>query len=385
MKANFSKIFFLILLLSSALISLSQEKKSKGVKTPMDIPHKTLREKWMWPHRTFALISFRERRVNYDTAFVKSYYKRFVITVPVSARFLKFSIFDQRTGRQLIYVPNLQYNLGISISSRWASFVINSGVKVFKGDENIKGKTTYQDYQLHIYGRKIITDLVAQYYKGFYIKNSESYETYKSEQPYSIRSDVAALNLSANTMYVVNHKKYSYGNSFAFVEQQRKSAGSLLIGVYYTYFSASGNPTLIDEPFKGSFDSLSLIKRGYTHNLGINIGYIYTLVIKKRIYATVLVAQGIGGEQSEYTRNDDSKYHQFSIGAGKFNACLSLRYDNGRTFIGTMGTIDYFLFKGKANSTFDYSFGKAMVYIGYRFSFVKSEKKLLKKLKLTEY
>jgi hypothetical protein len=385
MKTNFPKIFFLVLLLTSALISLSQEKQSQGVKTPMDIPHKTLREKWMWPHRTFALISFRERPVNYDTAYVKSFYKRFVITIPVSARFLKFSIFDERTGKKLTYVPNLQYNLGISISSRWASFVINSGVKVFSGNENIKGKTTYRDYQLHIYGRKIITDLVFQHYKGFYIKNSRSYETYTSEQPYSIRSDVSALNIGANTMYVVNHRRYSYGNSFAFVEQQRKSAGSLLIGVYYTYFSASGNPSLIEDPFKSNFDSLSLIKKGYTHNLGLNIGYIYTLVIKKRIYATVSVTQGVGAEQSFYTRNNNSDYDQLSAGAGKFNGTISLRYDNGRYFIGTMGTMDYFLFRGKANSTFDYSFGKAMVYLGYRFSVLKPEKKLLKKLKLIDY
>lgn len=372
------------MLLIASFPSTSQE-QSKGVKKPRDIPHSTLREKWMWPHRTFALISLRERPVNYDTAYVKSFYKRFVITIPVSARFLKFTIFDQRTGRQLTYVPNLQYNLGISISSRWASFVINSGVKIFNGNENIKGKTTYRDYQLHLYGRKIITDLVVQHYKGFYIKNSRSYETYTSEQPYSLRSDVGALNIGASTMYVVNHKRYSYGNSFAFIEQQKKSAGSLLIGVYYTYFAASGNPSLIEEPFKSSFDSLSLIKKGYTHNLGLNIGYIYTLVIKKRIYATVLVAQGVGGEQAVYTRNDNSGYHQLSVGAGKFNASVSLRYDNGRSFIGTMGTMDYFLFRGKANSTFDYSFGKAMIYIGYRFSVLKPEKKLLKKLKLIDY
>jgi hypothetical protein len=90
-------------------------------------------------------------------------------------------------------------------------------------------------------------------------------------------------------------------------------------------------------------------------------------------------------EQATYIRDNNTNYHQVTAGAGKFTAKLSLRYDNGRMFAGTMGMIDYFLFRGKVNSTFDYSYGQLMVYAGYRFSVQKAERKILRRLKLIDY
>lgn len=382
MKTNFIIIISLLFLALSSGQSLAQTTQRKKIR---DIPHETLQQKWMWPHRSFVLIATRERPVNYDTTYIRSYYKRIVITLPVSFRFLKFSLIDQASGNKLVFVPNLQYNLGVCVSSRWATFVVNSGIKLFTGNSGTKGKTDYNDYQLHLYGRKMNTDLLFQNYKGFYIRNSESYSNYQSEEPYELRPDVKALNIGASTVYVVNNRRFSYGNAFAFIEQQKKSAGSLLAGVYYTYFAASGQPSIVNAPFRSSFDTLSLITKGHSHNFGINIGYIYTLVLFKKCYATASVTQGIGAERSVYTRDDHSVYNQFSAGAGKFNASFTLRYDNGKYFIGTMGMIDYFLFRGRTNSTFDYSYGKLMVYTGYRFPVLKAEKKLLRKLKLTGY
>jgi hypothetical protein len=388
MKNSFSSYLFLLLLSIIHLYSNAQDVSDithRKIKTIADIPHKTLHEKWMWPHRSFAFIATKERKINYDTTYIRSYYKRLVVTLPVSTRFLRFTLMDQKTGNKLIFNPNLQYNLGIGISSRWSSFVFNSGLKIFTGNDGLRGKTTQRDYQLHLYGRKFSSDIFVQHYKGFYIKNSESYDAYTSEQSYAIREDINALNIGASTLYIVNNKRYSYGNSFAFVEQQRKSTGSLLFGLYYAYFSAHGDESLVSSPFNASFDSLSLIKSGHSHNFGLSAGYIYTFVFLKKCYATTGFTQGFGIERSSYTRNDNTSYQQVSAGAGKLNLRLALRYDNGRSFIGTMGMFDYYLFRGKANSTFDHSYGKLMIYAGYRFSVIKEEKKLLKKLKLIDY
>jgi hypothetical protein len=380
------RFLFLIIFLSRVFLCSGQNSAShRKPESIGEIPHATPRQLWMWPHRSFVLLCTRERNIDYDTAYIKSYYKRIVLTLPVSTRFLKFTLQDQKTGNKLTYVPNLQYNLGICVSSRWASFIVNSGVKILTGDSEQKGKTTYRDYQLHLYGRKINSDIFYQQYKSFFIRNSSSYSAYQRDKPYEVCPDVKALNIGASTVYVINNKRFSYGNAFAFVEQQKKSAGSLLAGVYYTYFAAEGKPSLVPEPFRSSFDSLSFMQKGHSHNFGVNIGYIYTLVFFKKIFATASVIQGIGAESSVYTREDKSSYKQFSVGAGKLNASFTLRYDNGRSFFGTMGMIDYFLFRGRVNSTLDYSFGKLTVYAGYRFSVLKTEKRILRKLKLIDY
>lgn len=339
----------------------------------------------MWPHRTMAYRITKDRAVNYDTAYIKSNYKRLVVTVPLSTKFLQFTLTDSKSGNKLTFAPNLQYNIGISISSRWASFIINSGVKIYSSDIDIKGETKYQDYQLNLYGRKLTTDMFVQHYNGFYIRNSDSYTSYTSDKPYAIRSDVSSLHMGVSSYYIINNKRFSYGSAFSFVEQQKKSAGSLLLGLYYSYFDANGSPSLVSEPFRNDFDSLSFIKTGHTHDFGFNFGYIYTIVFLKKFSATASLVQGIGGEQMGYERDNKTTYNQLTGGAGKLHARVALRYDNGRYFIGAMGMYDYFLFSGKSNSSFDYSFGKFMACIGYRFSILKGEKRFLKRLKLIDY
>lgn len=383
----FGLIFFYSLF--SATNSKAQDtpvkKRSASVKTVWDIPHETLREKWMWPHRSLAFRITKERKVRHDTAYIKSYYKRLVITLPISNRFLRFTLLDLESGNKLNFAPNLQYNLGLCISSRWATFIINSRVKVYGGDSDIKGETKYRDYQLNLYGRKFTTDMFVQYYNGFYIKNSKSYPDYVNEKPYQIRADIHAINIGISSYYIFNHKKFSYGNSFGFVEKQKNSAGSLLVGTYYSYFDVNSSSSLVTEPFRASFDSLSFIRNGHSHNFGINLGYIYTLVFLKKCYTTVSVAQGYGLKQLVYQRDDNETSKQLVAGLGKLHLRFGLGYDQGRYFVGTMGMFDYFLVGRQVSSAFSYSHGKFMVYVGYRFSVLKGERKLLRKLKLIDY
>lgn len=389
MKTKVLLFLCFLLMIISSLKSNAQNprppKKKPTVETIWDIPHKTIWQKWMWPHRSAAFEITKERIINYDTAYIKSYHKKLVIALPISTRFLKFSLNDLKSGNKLTFSPNLQYNLGLSINSRWATFILHSGVKVYKGDPNNKGKTNYQDYQLNLYGRKLTTDMFVQYYSGFYIKNSKDFNSYSSVKPYAVRSDVYALHMAVSSNYIVNNKKFSYKSSFAFAEQQKKSAGSLLLGIYYSYFDATANEALVSPPFRGSFDSLSYIRSAHTHNFGMNLGYIYTLVFLKKYYATASLVQGFGGEQMGYIRENNSSYQKLVGGAGKLHMRLALRYDNEKYFIGSMVITDYVLLSGKSSSTFDYSYGKFLVYIGYRFSILKAERKLLRNLKIIDY
>ena len=62
-----------------------------------------------------------------------------------------------------------------------------------------------------------------------------------------------------------------------------------------------------------------------------------------------------------------------------------MKYDTGKYFIVAIAKYDYVLFNGKSNSNFDYSFGKVIIGVGYRFSVIKAEKKIFRKLKLIDY
>ncbi|PBQ30327.1 hypothetical protein CNR22_00640 [Sphingobacteriaceae bacterium] len=361
--------------------------KFETVKSVKDIPHKTLKQKWMWIHRSVAFAFMKERLPYWNQEFYSSYKGKLVLTLPVSTRFLNFEVRDGLTANFLRFQPNSKYDLGISINSRFASFLLNSGVSLFDNDQGTKGKTSYQDYQFNLYGKKTTIDLALQTYQGFYIENSRKYETFQktNTQAYQVRPDVNVFALSFNYYYIFNYKRFSYRSSFAFTEYQKKSAGSLLCGGYFSVLGVRADSNLISNTFVPYFDSASSIKKGEVANVGINIGYIYTLVLRQKIHMTLSLVQGLGHDNTNITREDGSKYELAARFSSKQNLRIALGYDSGRFFYGTMGLFDFYYFDAKKGSTFNYSSGKFRIFVGYRFSVEKQEKRFLRKLNLIDY
>lgn len=355
------------------------------------VPHQTLHDKWMWPHRTIARMITKERKPFFDTTCIRSFKKHITVTIPLSTRFLNFRITDWRSpGRPgLQYATNQQYDLGISLNSRWASFLMGTGVALFNKDSKTKGKTRQTDYQFNLYGKRFTTDVSLQYYRGYYIKNSSGFRSWDSlrapEQSYAIRPDAQALSMGVSTYYVFNYKKFSYRNSFAFTETQLKSCGSPLLGGYWSLFSLAGDSSLVGYPFAMQIDSNAYVKSGASLTFGINAGYIYTVVIKKKFHITFSAIPGFGLTRNSYLRSNGSSYRGPVSGNYKVNLRTAIGYDNGRFFCGTMAMTDYYYYSSESNATFDYSYGKARIYAGYRFDVRKAEKKLLTKLGLIDW
>lgn len=354
------------------------------------IPHKTAHDKWMWPHRTIARMITKERKPFYDTTYIRSFKKHIVISLPLSTRFLNFEVTDWRSPNHptLQYATNQRYDLGISINSRWASFLMNTGITFFDKDQNTQGKTKQTDYQFNIYGKRLTTDANFQLYRGYFIKNSGTFDSWNAiktpDQPYMIRPDAQAFSIGVGTYYIFNYKKFSYRNSFAFTEIQRKSCGSPIVGGYWSSLGISGDSSLVGYPFKMDLDSNSHVKNGGSITFGINTGYIYTVVIKK-FYITFSAIPGFGLTRNTYTRADDSKHTGPVGGNFKVNLRSAIGYDNGKFFCGTMAMTDYYYYASESDATFNYSYGKARVYLGYRFDVRKGEKKLLQKLGLIDW
>jgi hypothetical protein len=381
-----SGFLFLSSLLFLSFHSFSQDTiKQSSIHSIFDIPHQTLWQKWMWIHRSVTFMIIKEREPYFDTAYVKTYKKSVAITIPVSSRFLKFNLVDWASGNLLKYAPNSTYDLGFSVNSRWASFQLLTGVHIYENYKNQKGSTRYHDYQFNIYGSHVTSDIFYQNYKGFYIRNSLSYPGYSGDTRYSIRKDINAISFGVSSYYIFNSKKFSYRNSFAFTEVQKKSAGSFLAGTYFFLFNVTGDSSLVSYPFRPLFDSLAYLKNATLQTYGINIGYIHTFVFLKRFYTTISLVQGLGLEQTLYNNDKSESYSSPLKAAAKINCRYALGYNLGRFYIGTMGILDYFIFASKTNTTFNFNMGKLSAFVGYRFYFVKTERKILRKLNLIDY
>jgi hypothetical protein len=376
------KLFILFILLLSGLKTNCQE-KTEQKKIFADIPHKTAWEKWMWIHRSITYVIIKERKPTFDTTYIKSYAKRLTITIPVFARFMHFDLRDHENGRFLQYTPNYRYDVGFGVSSRWATFITNTGIVFFNNNNNEKGVTKYNDFQLNLYGKRYTSDITYQNYRGFYISNTGDFE-HEKNGPFEVRGDVKATLFTNSTYYIFNSKKFSYRNSFAFTEKQLKSAGSFLAGPYYSLFGVRADSSLISTTFQPYFDSLSNIKEGSVQSFGLSAGYIHTFV-KQKAYLTISIVPGAGFDQTTYERTNNTNFRgPFNFGT-KANLRLGVGYDTGTFFVGVMGVYDYFYNFNGSSSAFNYSTGKAMAYLGYRFKYEKTEKKILRKLGLIDY
>lgn len=322
---------------------------------------------------TFVQMVHKIKPVSFDTNYIRNYPKAFSIALPITAPFLNFTLRDYRSGNKLEFVPNQHYDLGIGFQYKFIEFVLGTGINWSPKDNDIKGKTKYIDIQSRILLRRLATDFSFQQYAGFYVKNSSDFANYNSLAPFEVRPDIKASLISLNTNYVFNHKKFSYRNSFGFSETQLKSAGSLLMGGYFSSFHVRADSGFVSNVFSNYFED-DKIKNGSNQTYGFNIGYIYTLVFAKNYYFTLSAVQGIGLHNVRYKIPENRIARNNYDLATKTNLRFAWGYNTRKFFAGGMFIYDFYNFNNHYNTTFDFSTGKIRLFVGYRFESKKLNK-----------
>ena len=319
------------------------------------------------PSCVYAQLAKFRKIVPFDSNYIRTYPKVFALYLPLTAPYLKLVFRDYKTGNKLNFQPTKQFDLGIGLNYRGLNLIVGTGISLFKENEIKQGKTKYTDIQVHYMPRRFANDIYYQKYKGFYIKNSRDFGAYQSSTDYQIRPDLSSNLVVFNSNYIFNYKQFSFKNAFGFNETQLKSAGSPLVGAYYSLFNISTDSAIVSNPFTQYFSSDGTIKKSTEQTLGINIGYIYTRVILNNFHATVMLLQGGGIYKMNYTLTDNSDHSgKINIG-GKTNLRLSFRYDSGKIFVGAMSIYDNYYFNGSSSSLFNFGNGKVRIFAGYRF------------------
>jgi len=350
-----------------------------------DIPRKTIKDKFMYPHRWYVKQLLAPKVPAYDTSYIKSNKHKLTIAIPIAKKFYGFNIVDLEKKRVLKFSPNNYYNVGFNFSNIILTFGFSPGIKF--GAKPNRGATVSKDFQLTIIGRKVITDINYQSYKGFYVYNTANYDISKTNaDTIVIRPDINVTSFGINTNYVFNNKKYSLRGAFSFTDVQRKSAGSFMAGVYHSHVVFSSNDsTFIKYPFINNFSKLlSEINQISQISAGISGGYGYTFVYQKIIFS-VAINVGAGGQKTYYRTLDGMNESLKLNSTVNINAKNAIRYDNLRFFIGVLATYDNnFAFNTKIFNNDKY-IARVVGFIGYRFNIKQNGRKVLKALGLVDY
>jgi hypothetical protein len=308
-----------------------------------------------------------------DTSYYTNYSTKITARVFLSQKYTRLNYSNQKEGYSLDYRPNTNLAIGIGATYKWATLNVSHGFN-FLNDDPEKGKTHYVDLQFHGYGTKIQVDGFGQFYNGFFLtpKGAAS-----STGNFYTRPDIKVNEIGLSVQYIVNHRRFSFRSAFLQNDWQKKSAGSILVG-FETYAGRiKADSVFVPKSLMKGDLAVQERYRSY-YELGPNLGYAYTLVIRKNFFVTgalsVSLDYGFNTSETSTTKTwsngfSSNTFVRFVAGYNSRVDGLSFIYLNNGVQLATQH--DSHITLNTGNFRFTYT---------HRFTPGKKEKKFLKKI-----
>lgn len=207
--------------------------------------------------------------------------------------------------QSLRYRPNTLTTLGVNGSYKSLSVGLGYGFGFLNPNHEVRGRTKSFDFQTHIYTRDWVTDIYAQFYKGYYLSLGKISGT--ADKQYYLRPDLKVRLIGGSVYRLLNGERFSYRAGFLQNEWQKKSAGSFLLGAEIYYGTTKGDSALVPSHLN-SFYPQQGIDRVRLMEMGPGAGYAYTYVWEENLFIT-----------GSATINADISLVKEETAAGSFN------------------------------------------------------------------
>jgi len=270
------------------------------------------------------------------------------------------------------YAPNDYGVLGISVRLNWLGLAFGYAPKNLQ--ENLKGTTTYTNFKLNSYGKKMGFDIYYLDYSGFFLENTKEVFGANYVPKHYIRPDLNTLNIGANYYYIFNHKRYSYRSTFIQNEIQKHSAGSFLLNGSLNYFYLTADSAIVPRQVDSLFSREANIKKGSFYNLSIMPGYGHTFVWKQRLFFTLSICGGLNLQQQHYTsetKKGEVIFNEF-VFIPRAMARSGIGYNSPTFFTGFTAVGDIYNLPLGPKERISYGVGSISFYLGYHFNLPKS-------------
>lgn len=309
-----------------------------------------------------------------DTTYIKDLSDLLAVRFLGISKFNKFKISDQEIPFELQYAPNSNLNFGFGVNYKWFGLGIAFNIPFINNDDEKYGKTRRIDAQTNIFARKFLIDVYLHKYQGFYVENPESYlPEWDASQPYPQRPDIYTASFSGSFIYVFNHTKYSAKAAFVQTDLQRKSAGSFLLGGFFSLNGVAGDSSFIPYELKDIYNPELQFREVGTAGLGVAFGYSHTFVMWKKFYLSFTFVPGFSAQSYEVKYEDADEDRTGSLIAGRFLARGAFVYNTEKSFAGFTASNDSFSGNtGKENkNTINFDVGMVRFFYGRRFNIKK--------------
>jgi len=305
-----------------------------------------------------------------DSSYIASYKNDLVVRLYTSRKYMGQQLIDGSLNKKLDYLPSNNYLVGFGINYKLLGINAGFSLPSMRMPVDKYGKTTFLDFQTHLYLRRVTFDLFSHVFWGQYLNNSHDILSSPPRDGfYYTRPDIRAYAVNAEVNYNFNYSRFSFRAPFLQDEWQKKSAGSFFAGggVYWDGSDADSSfvPSGIAVP---DFYNDINFKRWEWLAVAATGGYAHTFVIDKRFFIMVSAIGGIGVGRSTLTNMDNRDYHTYSP-FYKLTERFGAGYQFGRVYVGaTCVNMDMLMGTPPDGTRIHYRSGNIRANVAYRFS-----------------
>lgn len=273
--------------------------------------------------------------IDYDTAYIQDFRQRLSLSALFEFQNYFIAVFreDQEFLQFTSNLPKPTY--GINGSYKWINFAVTLAIpKMSIANTNYEESEGFS-LSFRPTLRKFYFSTFYEEFKGYHLLNPDLQNSGLTSLEYPSMRTQTFFN---SIYYGVNNQRFSYRNLIFQNEQQKKSAGSVLIGLSggFKWINTPSDKPIIPDTTQ---DANGLVGLEY-FNLGVNVGYAYTFVLFERFNASIMIVPGIQYLDGIY-RYQDGKEVDVSTRLG-LNAETRFQVGyNSRNFFGGISLNSY--------------------------------------------
>lgn len=267
---------------------------------------------------------------------------------------------NSKKGTNLDLETNSSYKLFLSVDYKFIGFSYGFYPKFFgtNKDEDVKGKSTFSDYNFRFFLGRWLQTVNYSKTKGYYVANMKDFapDWIEGKDPYLQFPDFKTMQFGMSTSYLFN-PKFSLKSITSFTEWQKKSAGSFLPSLIYSYNTIRSKSDDLDGKQK-EFD------------LKLAAGYYYNFIIHKNFYIAPNLSPSIGvkfmkdkSKDSGVETIEKETYFTRNLDGG-----LKMGYNSDRILFGASLNFSVSSYNEDKNNIISNDKVYGLLYFGYRFN-----------------
>ncbi len=295
-----------------------------------------------------------------DSSAIESFADKLVVKLNVDTRTDTYTILNRTDGSKLSIAPNNNYRLFLSLDYQFLGLSYGFSPTFFStnNEDDTKGESSFSDFKFRAALGQWIQGFQISTTKGYYVENTGDFLPNWREgiDPYLQIPDFTSKIYGMSTSYIFN-PNFSFRNLLYQTEWQKKSAGSFIPTLFYSYDRFTY--TIEDEKTKDEIFPVRLA-----------LAYYYTLVVKENWFlgGNLSPSLAVNFSKNTVTKNNIQTISRSTEFVKSLEGSLQIGYASKKIIFGggfkfDVNSYDVDTFNTVINDK-TYSF----IYFGYRFN-----------------